>query len=131
MTYESSATHPQGDWLSWAKTPGFHPGKLAAVLAGFAIFPPLGVAAIGYFLWTSRRGDWRGAPVNAMRRGGCGHRHRGTGNQAFDAHRESVLNGLEAERQAFDAHRAEERRKRDQAAYDAFHAARTDTPKQD
>ena len=49
-----------------------------------------------------------------------------TGNVAFDEHREKVLNELEAERQAFAEHRAEQRRKRDQEAFDAFQAKRKD-----
>ena len=57
---------------------------------------------------------------------GCGHRGRmnRTGNAAFDEHREKVLSELEAERQAFAEHRAEQRRKRDQEAFDAFQAKR-------
>jgi hypothetical protein len=47
-----------------------------------------------------------------------------TGNVAFDEHREKVLNELEAERQAFAEHRAAERRKRDQEAFDSFQAKR-------
>jgi Protein of unknown function (DUF2852) len=112
-----------GDYLWWAKTPGFNPFKLLAVIAGFAIFPPLGVAALVWLIWSSRRhgGHWRHA--HAM---GCGRRgHMGrTGNTAFDEHREKVLSELEAERQAFAEHRAAERRKRDQEAFDAFQAKR-------
>jgi Protein of unknown function (DUF2852) len=116
-----------GDYFAWAKTPGFNPYKLLAVIAGLAIFPPLGIAALVYFIWSSRRhgGHWRGE--HAMGRG-CGHRGRmnRTGNAAFDEHREKVLSELEAERQAFAEHRAEQRRKRDQEAFDAFQAKRKD-----
>jgi hypothetical protein len=115
----------QGDYLWWAKTPGFNPFKLLAVLAGFAIFPPLGIAALVYFIWNSRRHSWQGREARASGRS-CGHRGRmsRTGNTAFDEHREKVLNELEAERQAFAEHRAEERRKRDQEAFDTFQAKR-------
>ncbi len=115
----------EGDYLWWAKAPGFNPFKALAVIAGFAIFPPLGIAALVYFIWNSRRhgGHWHGA--HAMGRG-CGHRGRmnRTGNVAFDEHREKALSELEAERQAFAEHRAEQRRKRDQEAFDAFQAKR-------
>jgi Protein of unknown function (DUF2852) len=122
MTYDTQASgHPfnrDGDYLGWAKSPGFNMPKLLAVLAGLAIFPPLGIAALIYFLWNSRRDDRHGF---AGRRG-CGRRGS-TGNAAFDEHRAEVLRGLEEERQAFRAHRAEERRKRDAEALDAFRAA--------
>ena len=117
-----------GDYLWWAKTPGFNPFKLLAVIAGFAIFPPLGIAALVYFIWNARRhgGGWRHAHAAMGEGRGCGHRGRmnRTGNVAFDEHRAKVLNELETERQAFADHRAEERRKRDQEAFDAFQAKR-------
>jgi Protein of unknown function (DUF2852) len=119
MTYDKS--HP--DWLAWAKTPGFNPLKLLTVLAGFAIFPPLGVAALVYFLWTGRRSGWHGGTPAYARSGGCSRSRWRTGNEAFDEHRAKVMRDLAAEREAFEAHRAEERRKRDQADYDAFRAA--------
>jgi Protein of unknown function (DUF2852) len=125
MTYDTQASgHPfnrDGDYLGWAKSPGFNMPKLLAVLAGFAIFPPLGIAALIYFLWNSRRHYGHGSHGSAGR-GGCGRRGS-TGNAAFDEHRAEVLRGLEEERQAFRAHRAEERRKRDAEALDAFRAA--------
>ena len=131
MSYENTASaengrgwrNADGDHFAWAKSPGFNPYKLLAVIAGFAIFPPLGIAALVYFIWNSRR---HGAHWRSGRSMGCGHRGRmnRTGNVAFDEHREKVLNELEAERQAFAEHRAEQRRKRDQEAFDAFQAKR-------
>jgi hypothetical protein len=115
----------EGDYLWWAKTPGFNPFKLLAVLAGFAIFPPLGIAVLVYFIWNSRRHSWQGREAWASGRS-CGHRGRmsRTGNTAFDEHREKVLNELEEERKAFSEYRAEQRRKRDQDAFDAFQEKR-------
>lgn len=140
------------DYLAWAKTPGFNPMKAVAVVAGFAIFPPLGAAALLYFLWKGRRygaggpayamgqaegngpaGGWRGHRHG----GGCGHRGMGgrgrwTGNAAFDQHQADVIQKLRAEREAFWAYRAEARAKRDREAYEAFRAAeaaKTDEPK--
>lgn len=121
MTYDATTARNAGqDWSSWATRPGFHPGKLLAVIAGFAIFPPLGVAALVYFIWSSKRAYWAGSADGRANFGGCGMRRRGTGNTAFDAHRAKVLEELEAEREAFRAYRAEERAKRDQADFDAF-----------
>ena len=127
-----------GDYLWWAKTPGINPLKVLSVVAGFAIFPPLGVGALVYFIWNARRHSWDsqswGRRSGSERQGfasgeghGCG-RGRGrmgrTGNVAFDEHRAKVMTDLEVEGQAFNEHRAEQRRKQDQEAFDAFQANR-------
>lgn len=114
-----------GDWLWWAKTPGFNPFKLIAVIGGFAIFPPLGVAALVYFLWTGKR--WRhGMDGHRFAGRGCGHGrgHGRTGNVAFDEQQAKAREELDAERRAFEDFRAEQRRKRDAEAFEAFKAAR-------
>ena len=125
------------DYFAWARTPGFNPMKLATVVAGFAIFPPLGAAALLYFLWKGRRGYGPGWSVpafamgpggpggpNGQRHHGCGRgRGRWTGNRAFDEHQAEVMQNLRSEREAFWAFRQEQRRKRDQEAYDTFRAS--------
>jgi hypothetical protein len=133
MTYEENTSGPfaghnnHRDPLGWAKAPGFNPPKLFAVLAGFAIFPPLGLGVLGYFLWNNRRSGWdgprhadRGARGCATGRGRMGR----SGNTAFDEHSAKIMNDLNDERQAFFEHRAEQRRKRDQEAFDGFQAQR-------
>lgn len=129
------------DWggVSWAQRPGFHPLKALTVLGGFAIFPPLGVLALGYFLWNSRHsfaqhwgpGSERFAGGPGMGRGGCG-RGRGmrgpfTGNAAFDEHQAEVIDKLRDERRAFFEYRTRQRRKRDQEAYDSFRAGQNES----
>ena len=121
------------DGMSWANRPGFHPLKALTVLGGFAVFPPLGVLALGYFLWNSRHsfGDnfghggeqFAGGPGMARGCGrGRGMRGRVTGNAAFDEHQAEAINKLREERRAFFEYRAAERRKRDEQAYEAFRA---------
>ncbi len=124
-----------GDPLGWAKQSGFHPMKAVAVVAGFALFPPLGVLTLGYFLWNSRRHAWgQGGPTNAGSpgvMGRCGERGRRgplTGNQAFDEHQMEQVNKLREERHAFQEHRADQSRKRDQDAYAAFRTAQAEKP---
>lgn len=120
---------PEGDMFGWAKTPGFNPLKLVAVVGGLAIFPPLGLAALAYFIWNGRRA-WRhgeGRHGEGWHGSGrhCGRGRMGrTGNAAFDEHRAKVMEDLDAEREAFFAHRAEQRRQRDEAAFEAFKAER-------
>ncbi len=123
------------------------PVKALTVLAGFAVFPPLGLGALAWFVWRARqrRWDWGGhepafAGFGSGHRRGRGHHHRrwrgddagsggGTGNAAFEARRREVLDQIEAERrkleeeaQAFADFRARERRARDQQTYDRFRA---------
>lgn len=124
--------HGHDDKFGWAKRPGFNPYKALAVVGGLAVFPPLGIAALVWFLWNERRfrrGDKGFGGRGFEGRHGCGRRHGmgRTGNVAFDEHRANVLNDLEDERRAFDEHRAEQRRKRDQEAFDAFQASRGKT----
>jgi hypothetical protein len=122
---------PGWDGMSWATRPGFHPLKALTVVGGFAIFPPLGVLALGYFLWNSRHsfGRHHGPDAEQFAGGpgmgrGCGRgrgmRGRFTGNSAFDDHQAEAINKLREERQAFYEFRVAERRKRDQQAYEAF-----------
>ena len=140
MTYDKSNSEsdgyrgPQwgGDPLGWAKQPGFHPLKAVAVVTGFALFPPLGVLTLGYFLWNGRRhASGQGGSAYAGGPGmkhGCGRRGRFTGNQAFDEHQMEQVNKLREERQAFQEHRAGQSRKRDQDAYEAFRKTQADKP---
>ncbi|MFZ1682212.1 MAG: DUF2852 domain-containing protein [Rhizobiaceae bacterium] len=118
-----------GDFFWWAKTPGFNPFKLLAVIAGFAVFPPLGIAALVYFLWAGRRAR-RGEGQGHYRHGrGCGRHGMGrSGNAAFDEHQNKVREELDTERRDFEAWRSELRRKRDAEAFEAFKANRANTP---
>ncbi len=123
--------------FDWATTPGFHPGKLAAVVVGTALFPPLGLAALAYFLWNSRRYASASGPMPFAQGGRCGHRGMGrgmgrgmrpTGNSAFDEHAAKVLNELAETRQAFAENRAAAKAKRDAEAFAQFQAARNAKP---
>ena len=126
-------SHWGSDPLGWAKQPGFHPLKAVAVVAGFALFPPLGVLTLGYFLWNSRHQAWRGGQAYAGGHGmgRCGRRGmRGpfTGNRAFDEYQMEQITKLREDRRAFHEHRAAARAKRDQEAYESFRSAQADKP---
>jgi Protein of unknown function (DUF2852) len=124
--------------LDWATTPGFHPGKVAAVVLGAALFPPLGIAALGYFLWNSRRYANADGPNSFAQGGRCGHRGMGgrmgrrgmrsSGNSAMDDHTSKVLNELRETRHEFAEHRAADTAKRDAEAFAQFQAARETKP---
>lgn len=117
--------------FSWAHAPGFHPLKALTVIGGFLVFPPLGVLALGYFLWNAKgRGYGNGAMGWAGGRG-CGRSmRRYTGNAAFDEHQMKAVESLREERRAFHEFRANARRQREQEAYDAFRKAQAEKPAQ-
>ena len=127
-----------GDWLNWARRPGFHPLKAVATVGAFAIFPPLGVLTLGYFLFTSWRGwglgpqSFAGGPAFEGRGrcgGGRGRMNRwSSGNEAFDEHQREAVEKIREDRRAFHEYRAGERRKRDTEAYEAFRAAEASKP---
>jgi hypothetical protein len=106
--YACSAASPS------SANPMAHPGhwplplKALAVGVGFALFKPLGLAALIYFLVQARR-----------RRFGP---QRFGGNSAFDAHRRATLDALAEEERAFAEHRRKEKEARDREAFERFRA---------
>ncbi len=100
---------------------------IAAMVLGFVLFWPVGLALLAYMTWGKR-----------MFRGGCGRAARfnpmamrGTGNTAFDAYRADTLRRLEEEREAFEAFLHRLREAKDKAEFDQFMADRANTSKRD
>lgn len=100
------------------------PATLAAMIVGFVIFWPIGLAIL---LW--RLGKW---PFTRRPRGGERIRlHRPSGNMAFDAYKRETLERIEQEKRrlaeeqtAFEEFAKDLQRARDQAELDQFLAAR-------
>jgi Protein of unknown function (DUF2852) len=91
---------------------------LVAMVIGFVMFWPIGLAILFYMIWSKRMtcNSW-----------GRRHRHhavRPTGNTAFDAYRSETLKRLEEERDAFLAFLDQLRAAKDQAEFDQFVASR-------
>lgn len=110
-----------------------------AMILGFVLFWPLGLAMLAYIVWGDRmtgnlatardRMDGFGAKFSRDRR--PHHRARSTGNAAFDEYRTAELARLEEERRKIDEMRAEFdefvnnlRRAKDQKEFDKFMASR-------
>jgi hypothetical protein len=125
--------------------PGFHPLSIVAMIVGFVIFWPVGLAVLAYILWGDRMrarwNDFRPDFERAARRAGFehggfrGYRPGSTGNTAFDAYRDAELKRLEEERAALDKMRdefdeflANLRRAKDQEEFDRFKSSRTPNP---
>ena len=122
------------DWLD-AKGKG---AWIAAMVAGFIVFWPIGLALLGYMIWSKRM----------FSKSSCAHRNHRTlrhagmtgglassGNTAFDAYRVETIRRLEEEQDAFEAFLRRLREAKDKSEFDAFmdDRARTarGTPSQD
>jgi hypothetical protein len=97
---------------------------IAAMVLGFIIFWPVGLALLAYMIWSKRM-------FNKSDR--CGsrwkhHHHMGrhggawgsSGNTAFDAYKMETLRRLEDEQQAFEAFLQRLRDAKDKQEFDAF-----------
>lgn len=87
---------------------------IAAMVVGFIVFWPIGLALLAYMIWSKRMfsGKSCGAKRRAMK--------NGTGNSAFDAYKADTLKRLEDEQAAFDAFLKRLREAKDKSEFDAF-----------
>jgi hypothetical protein len=107
------------------------PLKILAVVGAFWLAPPLGLAALGYFVWRNLQGrrawgegrgaDWRSHSWRA----------RPSGNSAFDEKRRETLRALEDEAKAFAEFERQQREQQDREAFDRFVAERNNPPKKE
>ncbi|MGL4309164.1 MAG: DUF2852 domain-containing protein [Paracoccaceae bacterium] len=108
------------DWLDDRGKPAW----IAAMVLGFIVFWPVGLALLAYMIWSKR-----------MFKSGCGHRrehhHRhqawgrgfaagSSGNSAFDAYKADTLRRLEDEQQNFEAFLKRLRDAKDKQEFDSF-----------
>jgi hypothetical protein len=108
---------------------------IAAMVVGFVVFWPVGLALLAYMIWSkrmfmkscksSRNAEMWGAARTAM---------RPSGNTAFDAYKTETLRRLEEEQAAFEAFLQRLREAKDKAEFDQFmddRAARARAPRND
>ncbi len=101
------------DWLDARGKPAW----IIAMILGFVAAWPVGLAILGYMIWSKRMFG------NCTRRhAGTGRAHRveSTGNAAFDAYRDETLKRLEDEHGAFVDFLQKLREARDKAEFDQF-----------
>ncbi|MGF7160205.1 hypothetical protein FHS85_001828 [Rhodoligotrophos appendicifer] len=118
--------------MTLTKTSGrrWTPLSIAALVLGFIVWWPLGIALAAYILWG---GNVDGQLRNAWDEITCRKRpfygfmpaSPSSGNQAFDDYRRATLHRLEEEQQAFAAHVERLRAARDQEEFDRFMAERS------
>ena len=112
------------------------PAWIVVMVLGFIIFWPVGLAILGYMIWSGRMGCWKS--------GGAGRwhntrdkdwrfgrrRHESSGNSAFDEYREETLRRLEDEQKEFTDFLDRLRHAKDKAEFDDFMAERRRRPPQ-
>ena len=109
---------------------------ITLLVVSFVVFWPLGLAILGYMIWSGRmrcRNKGKVAAFNAtgfgMGKGGPGRWYRGgfptSGNRAFDDYREETLNRLQEEHEEFQSFLEKLRQARDKSEFDQFMADRT------
>lgn len=91
---------------------------IIAMVLGFIIFWPIGLAVLFYMIWSERMS------CKSWRRKSRSYAEAPTGNTAFDSYRAETLKRLEEERQAFTAFLEQLRAAKDQAEFDQFMASR-------
>ena len=115
-----TADMPQsGNWFQRSESWLDQRGKgawIAAMILGFIVFWPVGLALLAYMIWSKR-----------MFNGSCSHRARNahtafksSGNTAFDAYKTDTLRRLEEEQDAFEQFLNRLRDAKDKAEFDQF-----------
>jgi hypothetical protein len=148
-----SAMAADGMTYTHERAPFFRSGwEIAAMVGGFIVFFPIGLAILGYLIWRKKmhergmdpsglkgelkrwkremKAQWKGGSGSAAGFSGMGF-GRSSGNTAFDDYRSEVLRRLEEERRklddeqrAFGDFMVRLRRAKDQEEFDRFMAER-------
>jgi hypothetical protein len=124
-TAAHDATLPaNAGWLSRAEAWLDHKGKgawIAAMVLGFILFWPLGLAILAYMLWSKRMfsTSCRGSGAIGARRHAMAAM-KPSGNRAFDAYKADTLRRLEEEQGAFEEFLQRLREAKDKAEFDQF-----------
>ena len=111
-------------------------GWITLMVISFIVFWPVGLAILGYMLWSGRMGPWKnkcgpgrwynygsndeGSVSACARRRHKRHGLKPTGNAAFDEYREETLQRLEDEQQEFQDFLERLRQARDKEEFDLF-----------
>jgi hypothetical protein len=89
---------------------------IAAMVLGFILFWPIGLALLAYMIWSKRMFNGSCGQSRQMSR----HKFRSSGNSAFDAYKADTLRRLEEEQEAFESFLQRLRDAKDKAEFDQF-----------
>ena len=144
--------NPAGAQPAWSQPPFWHPYGMsrplgiAAMILGFALWWPVGLATLFFLIFSGRIGcrgrrgahmqgqgsmNWQSPP---WARWGCGNgatqaAPQSSGNHAFDEYRTETLRRLEEEQTEFTSFLDRLRFAKDKAEFDQFMAERRQTPR--
>lgn len=110
-----------GHWFSRAEAWLDDHGKgawIAAMVLGFILFWPVGLALLAYMIWSKRMFAKSCRPRATPRQGA--HAMTPSGNSAFDAYKADTLRRLENEQKSFHDFLERLRDARDKAEFDQF-----------
>jgi hypothetical protein len=124
QTYAPAYT-AQRNWFGRAEDFLDEKGKaawIAAMVVGFIVFWPVGLALLAYMIWSKRMFK---SSSFAKRTSHRSMTSRSTGNAAFDAYKADTLARLEEEQTNFEAFLTRLREAKDKAEFDEFMAERS------
>ena len=117
------------------------PAWIAVMVIGFIIFWPIGLAILGYLIWSGRMGcgrkgmrnNWQQRMAGKWERkmerfGMTAKAYKPTGNRAFDEYRDETLRRLEEEAEEFRGFLDKLRMAKDKAEFEQFMAERRAKP---
>jgi hypothetical protein len=90
---------------------------IAAMVIGFIVFWPIGLALLAYMIWSKRMFN---SSCKSMSRNSHRHMNKSSGNAAFDAYKAETLRRLEDEQDNFEAFLKRLRDAKDKAEFDQF-----------
>jgi len=128
----SYATPANPGWLrraeGWLDQRG-RPAWIVAMILGFILFWPLGLALLGYMIWSKRMfgKSCRTRRTSSFQQGYAALRP--SGNSAFDAYKADTLRRLEGEQKSFEDFLRRLRDARDKAEFDQFMEDRSRSPR--
>ena len=132
MTHTSSAlASSQPGWLQRAEHWLDARGKgawIAAMVLGFILFWPIGLALLAYMIWSKRMFS-KSCRTSAASRLHTGMRP--SGNTAFDAYKAETISRLQQEQEDFEAFLARLREAKDKSEFDQFMDERARAARQD
>ena len=129
------ASPANSGWLkraeAWLDERG-RPAWIVAMVLGFIVFWPIGLALLAYMIWSKRMfgkscRSRRNSSANAYRH--SFNAARPSGNAAFDAYKMDTLRRLEDEQKSFEDFLQRLREARDKAEFDQFMDERARAPR--
>ncbi|MCR9086092.1 MAG: DUF2852 domain-containing protein [Rhodobacteraceae bacterium] len=110
---------PVATWPSQAESWLDQRGKgawIAAMVLGFILFWPIGLALLAYMIWSKRMFS----SCKTSRARHAAHAFKSSGNSAFDAYKAETLRRLEDEQASFQDFLKRLREAKDKAEFDQF-----------